>query len=403
MTMKKITKILITLIAILINVSLMRAQDPNAFITVWEPTSDTLAYPGIGTDYKIVVRNLTTNSVEQTIENASSNLDATSNAVVPYVIRDLTAGNSYAIEVTPNGEPETFNGFRVLQTDEERLNLKEIKQWGTIQWSAGGRAVGGLYEAFMKCANMELTATDQPILGERNTQLSSMFNGCSTMQGNSSITGWDTSNVRHMSMMFADATKFNQPLNWDVQAVATMTLMFRRTAFNQNIGHWKLRIETLDLTNMFRYTELDCDNYGLILKGWAADPDTPTGRTLGAPGVQYSADAAEARKYLIETKGWTITDDGVCVETNVELTPDKISKFSVLRNPVLNNAYFAFSPSLNGDKIIIADLSGKIIISKLIGEGETETSISLNHLPKGVYMAIYKEAQGKQSALKLIK
>ena len=52
------------------------------------------------------------------------------------------------------------------------------------------------------------------------------------------INNWDVSKVTDMSLMFSDATSFNQDLSgWDVGNVDDMTAMFiRAESFDQNLG-----------------------------------------------------------------------------------------------------------------------------------------------------------------------
>ena len=62
------------------------------------------------------------------------------------------------------------------------------------------------------------------------------------------INGWDTSNVKNMYSIFANATNFNQDIsNWNVSSVNEMSQMFYNvTNFNQPIGNW----DTSSVTNM---------------------------------------------------------------------------------------------------------------------------------------------------------
>ena len=394
--MRKIKKIIFTFcLALFAGFSLAQAQDPNpeAFITVWETESDTLAYPGIGESYTLVLRDLTTNVTKEITVPSSS-------AVAPYVLRGLTPNVRYAIEVVPGSGTFTGFGQESAKPISERFNLKEITQWGMIQW-----AKTGLSNAFYGCANLELTAKDIPLFPEAATNLTAMFQNCTSLTGeNSSIGDWDMTNVTIIRAIFRGATSFNQPLNWDVSKINNMIEAFWGTSsFNQDLGNWVMSgpAGKTNLNRMLDNSGMSPKNYAATLIGWAANPSTATNVPFTALNVCYDKSAADARAKLI-SMGWTITDAGVCTETSVELT-DKASKFSLLKNPVQGNAYFIFEPSSDGTKIIIADLSGKLIVSKPIAEGASETSISLNHLPKGVYVALHQKAQGKQSVLKLIK
>ncbi|WP_343624793.1 BspA family leucine-rich repeat surface protein [Flavobacterium lindanitolerans] len=180
-------------------------------------------------------------------------------------------------------------------------------------------------------------AFNQPI-GNWNTaavtNMEIMF--ASAKNFNQDIGNWNTSAVTNMSGMFDSATAFNKPIgNWNITAVTDMHGMFNyassfnqdlshwnvssvlrlgymflnATAFNQNIGNWQLN-PNVDITNMLSNSGIDCQNYSFTLQGWANNPNTPSGRDLGARGRQYGTNAERARNFLTNTKGWTIIDGG---------------------------------------------------------------------------------------------
>ena len=66
------------------------------------------------------------------------------------------------------------------------------------------------------------------------------------------ISGWDTSGVTDMRILFNNAYSFNQPIgDWDVSNVTNMNNMFFRTAsFNQPIGNWDVS-NVIDMGGMF--------------------------------------------------------------------------------------------------------------------------------------------------------
>jgi surface protein len=127
---------------------------------------------------------------------------------------------------------------------------------------------------------------------------------------NQDISNWNTINVTGMSGMFMDATTFNQNIgNWNTQNVTEMSDMFRNaTSFNQNLGNWQLN-PNIDMAYMLNNSGMDCQNYSFTLQGWANNPNTPTGRNLGAQGIQYGTNTLSARTTLTTDKSWTITGD----------------------------------------------------------------------------------------------
>ncbi len=127
---------------------------------------------------------------------------------------------------------------------------------------------------------------------------------------NQDISNWNTINVTGLSGMFMDATTFNQNIgNWNTQNVTEMSSMFRNaTSFNQNLDNWQLN-PNINMAYMLNNSGMDCQNYSFTLQGWANNPNTPTGRNLGAQGIQYGTNTLSARTTLTTDKGWTITGD----------------------------------------------------------------------------------------------
>jgi len=167
------------------------------------------------------------------------------------------------------------------------------------------------------------------------TTMKDMFRKASAFNGN--IANWNVSSVTLMDRMFNQATAFNQDLgNWDVGSVTRMTDMFNgATAFNQDIGNWDVDTVTdmaymfdgasafnydlgdwdlsgssnIDLEDMLKNCGMDCSSYSTTLKGWAENPNLPTGRNLGDLGLTYGTDAAPYRDTLTANRGWTINGD----------------------------------------------------------------------------------------------
>ncbi|SDH41309.1 Por secretion system C-terminal sorting domain-containing protein [Dyadobacter soli] len=158
----------------------------------------------------------------------------------------------------------------------------------------------------------EAAAFNQPIGNwdvSAVTNMSFMFHSATAF--NQPIGNWDVSAVTNMRLMFIAASSFNQPIGaWDVSAVTDMAYMLSGTAYNQSLGEWNLN-PTVDMNNMLSNSGMDCNNYSMTLIGWAANPATPSGRSLGATGRTYGPYASDARNSLTVTKGWTITRDNL--------------------------------------------------------------------------------------------
>lgn len=142
------------------------------------------------------------------------------------------------------------------------------------------------------------------------TDMGGMFAGAFAF--NQPIDAWNVSAVTNMGTMFNAAIAFNQPIGtWNVSAVTNMVSMFHYAqAFNQPLGKWSLN-SSVNMDFILTNSGLDCNNYSMTLIGWAADPATPSGRSLSVPGVSYGSVATAAHQSLTAVKGWTISDNGL--------------------------------------------------------------------------------------------
>jgi surface protein len=195
----------------------------------------------------------------------------------------------------------------------DRLKLLEISQWGKSAWT-------NFLGSFFGCSNMDIVATDIPVLNN-TVDFFGAFWGCSNLTYNSTINDWDTStllslqntfrsatlfnqplsnwnvgNVTNFSAMFESATSFNQPLNnWDVSKATSLSNMFfsatsfnqplnnwdvllcsdfsglfrGASSFNQNLSGWQLRLAGVNMANVFRSTAMSTANYTDTIVGWA--------------------------------------------------------------------------------------------------------------------------------------
>ena len=204
------------------------------FVTRWvAPANGEIKFPAIGSGYTIryvPINHITGAPIGtmQTISPASSG----------QVISGLTSGWTYRIDAYGG----TFNRFDFSFYYYNRQDIVRLEQWGTTQWAT-------MNGAFFGCGNMDVTATDVPDLSACQ-DISDMFCNCTSLvNGNGSISGWQTANVTNMHSMFGGAQAFNQPLsNWNTANVTNMSQMFyRATAFNQPLN-WN----TGNVTNMER-------------------------------------------------------------------------------------------------------------------------------------------------------
>jgi surface protein len=241
---------------------------------------------------------------------------------------DTTNTHTYAsggvYTVTIEGAVTTFR----FNNGGDRRKIVDISNWGGFDVSNNA--------VFYGCSNLDITATDYPIIS--TASLDQTFRGCSSLTS-PNFNAWDVSSVTNMSNMFYKATFFNQNISsWDVSSVTNMTFMFYVTSFNQNIGGWDVSSVT-DMSNMLRdaddfnqdislwdinqvsnflsfmqnATGLSTANYDALLIAWDAQGAMSYSGTVNFGGSQYtSGGAAEtARTSLISKWGGIIDGGGV--------------------------------------------------------------------------------------------
>ncbi len=150
---------------------------------------------------------------------------------------------------------------------------------------------------------------------ENVIEFSGMFFGANSF--NQDISGWDVRNANRFYFMFSFADSFNQDLStWDVANVTDFDGMFNSAdSFDQNLGSWGLNINGVSMGAMFSNSGLSLQNYSATITGWADNPNTPEGITLGASGLNYCNSIIEIYSFLTTPvnqngKGWTIDDNG---------------------------------------------------------------------------------------------
>ena len=306
---------------------------PLPFISVWD-----MSKPGSGTNQ--LTFNISYTAPVPYTWTASGG--STGSGTTTGTITGLPAGEIITLKMGPAN-------LKSLQQNNNGQRLIDVSQWGNVAWNS-------MMNMFVGCTNLDVSATDLPDLSGVTT-LSGMFYQCTSLTGPANINNWDISNINNISAMFGGAILFNQNIsNWDTSKVIDMRGLFANTtAFNQNISNWDTskvfdmsymfdsaiafnqdisNWDTSNVLNMFRMflatpqfnqnlgnwqlnpnvnmgamlfnTGMDCVNYSATLMGWAANPNTPNGRSLGADGRQYGTEALPALTTLAN-KGWTFT------------------------------------------------------------------------------------------------
>lgn len=196
---------------------------------------------------------------------------------------------------------------------------------------------------------------------------------------NQNIGNWDTSNVIDFDEAFYSATNFNQDLgNWNVSNSISMNFMFFNAVnFNQSIEKWNLKNLT-SANSMFKNSNLSCQNYDKTLMGWQNNPETANFVQFKDNNMTYSSQ--DARNYLINTKGWTISGD--IYNPNCALTTNELQtkKIQVYPNPAKD--FILIKNLKNNEDFEIYDLQGKLVKK----EKYKNNQISLKNLSKGIYI-----------------
>lgn len=218
----------------------------------------------------------------------------------------------------------------------DRLKLLTIAKWGCLRFSA-------ITNDFNGCANLTISATDYPFLGNLGT-MTSFFRGCSLLTQVPGLASWNTANVNSFSNMFLNCSVFNQNINslnvsksttfsstfqgctlynqpmssWNITLATTIINMFNGcVAFDQDISAWNISSVTTG-TNFLASGALSKSNYNKLLATWSAitSPQTPRNSvTISFGSSHYDSstggfDGTAGRAVLTGTYSWTITDGG---------------------------------------------------------------------------------------------
>ena len=176
-----------------------------------------------------------------------------------------TSENTYAtrehIYTTPGDYTILIEGTIigwVLALTGMAQKLVSISKWGGINFGNTGGYFSG-------CTELTITATDTPNF-TGTTNLTSMFEDCTSLTDIPNIAAWPTQNVTDMSRMFMSATSFNGDLaGLQVDSVTDMTDMFNdASAFNGTLN-WSVS-SLVNARRMF-YQATSFEGYGL--EGWS--------------------------------------------------------------------------------------------------------------------------------------
>jgi len=250
--------------------------------------------------------------------------------------------------ITISGTINTFAFFN----GGDKAKISDVSNWGTFDF-AGIRVFHG-------CSNLDVSATDIPVISHANAA-KAMFSNCSSLTSvNFSL--WDFSLCTNFNLFLNSCTSFignvegiihsgvtnirqaflNTPLGnqdlstWDVSGVTNWNDGLRSCAlgaladvsgwipqgnlngvFNINPLFEGLGVDTWTIGaitgggNTFANCTLSTANYDATLVAWEAQaPTNAVAFHFGTSTYTLGSAAETARTSLISTYGWTITDGG---------------------------------------------------------------------------------------------
>ncbi len=269
----------------------------NAFNTVWNMSNS-----GSGANQITFNATVATGGANYTWETIPAGTSGSGTLTAGTSLRTI-AGIPAGVMIRLSIEPQNLQRF-FFNNGGDMERIVDIEQWGAAPWTS-------MQDAFYGCSNLNISATDVPILTGVNN-MAQMFRNCTSLNGPANIGQWNVSTVNDMQSMFRSASSFNRNVStWNVSSVLNMFAMFRTaTAFNQSLGPWVMS-NAVNLTAMLEGAGMDCETYSNTLIGWAANNPTAFNLTLDAQGIGYGMDAIAARNTLVNTRGWTINDAGI--------------------------------------------------------------------------------------------
>ena len=214
----------------------------------------------------------------------------------------------------------------------DELKLREVKQWGNTIWTRLEYAFGG-------CVNMNIVATDAPVLSSVTSGtwgLVGMFQDCTGLTNGDGFAGWDTATIKIFQVMFMGCNNplFNPAIqNFNTSGVESVsgyrTMLYNCVGFNRDISGFKANAQMSNASSMVRGTNMSTANYSRLLISFAnqvfanngpynVDFSSQNGRTYDntvhadlGEGNQFD-NAVDARAYLVGgTAEWEIDGDSL--------------------------------------------------------------------------------------------
>ncbi|UOY07396.1 BspA family leucine-rich repeat surface protein [Muricauda sp. SCSIO 64092] len=236
------------------------AYPTSIFVTTWNTTNS-----GVSNSNSIRIPATGTYDVDLGNDGTYELLDQSGTIDVDVTAYNYSAGKiQIGLRNAASGAGTLTRIKLSYETDQNKI--LSVDQWGSsISWST-------MVEAFLLCTNLDVLATDAPDLS-KVTNMSYMFNGCSSLKGNDSFATWNVSNVTNMLRMFSGTS-----------------------VFDQSLGDWDMG-QVTNGRSMLSGSGLSGENWDATLIGWHSQYFTNT-PDIGAHGLVYCK-AADERELLI--------------------------------------------------------------------------------------------------------
>jgi hypothetical protein len=154
----------------------------------------------------------------------------------------------------------TIGGFR-FNNGGDKAKITDISNWGTLDITTDA--------AFYGCTNLDVSATDAPIIS--TSSLLRCFRSCSSLTTHN-FSNWDVSGVIIFDSMFRLCTNFNGNVStWDVSSGTNFGAMFRGCiVFNSDISAWNMASAT-SVGSVFASTGMfeGCFAFNQDISGWS--------------------------------------------------------------------------------------------------------------------------------------
>jgi hypothetical protein len=144
----------------------------------------------------------------------------------------------------------------------DKAKITDVSNWGTLNITTNS--------AFFGCSNLDVSATDAPIIS--TTDLIRTFRSCTSLT-DPDLNSWDVSGVAifggYQNGVFFGASNANPKIElWDVSSGTSFRDMFWGTQFNRDISNWNISSATgLALSGMFALTP-----FNQPIQNWTLPP-----------------------------------------------------------------------------------------------------------------------------------